>query len=191
MRRIRRVAIAASAEDGGGGSGSGGAAGAAAASAEAGDAVRAGATPVMCPSGHAVTAFNCPREGFGCDICSVVKPRGARMHGCRECNYDVCVACYAKGGALVGVAVTDVNKMVGRRVKRGPDWKWATQDGGGCGTITSKSSRGWVDVKWDVGDATNSYRTDFKDLVFAASATDGAAQASALGGGSRRLKVSS
>ena len=151
-----------------------------------GGAAAAAAAPVACPAGHALSAFDCPRDGFGCDVCSARKPIGARMHGCRECNYDLCELCYAKGGALFGVAVTDVNKHVGRRVKRGPDWKWSTQDGGGCGTISSTSSVGWVEVKWDVGAATNSYRTDYKDLVFAAdsAAAGGAAARSA------RLQVS-
>ena len=65
--------------------------------------------------------------------------------------------------------VTDRNKKVGRRVKRGLDWKWDSQDGGeGClGTITGLNSSGWVTVKWDKGGSTNSYRTSKRDLMFA------------------------
>ncbi len=38
------------------------------------------------------------------------------------------------------------------RVQRGPDWKWQTQDDGGCGTVVEMlDSDGWVGVKWDCG----------------------------------------
>ena len=61
--------------------------------------------------------------------------------------------------------VTDINKAIGLRVKRGPDWKWGTQDKSGVGTINKLDSTGWVGVKWDHG-GTNSYRTTHRDLVF-------------------------
>lgn len=55
----------------------------------------------------------------------------------------------------------ETRKWIGKRVRRGPDWKWENQDGGagGQGTVTSNdtSSTGWVRVKWDNGN-TNSYR---------------------------------
>ncbi|KAK7088442.1 hypothetical protein V1264_022363 [Littorina saxatilis] len=43
---------------------------------------------------------------------------------------------------------------VGDRVRRGPDWKYYHQDGGGPGTVTtilSPYGQGWVDVRWDNG----------------------------------------
>jgi serine/threonine protein kinase len=49
---------------------------------------------------------------------------------------------------------------VGVRVRRGPDWKWANQDGGAdkLGTVTkSADSTGWITVKWDSG-KENMYR---------------------------------
>ena len=30
---------------------------------------------------------------------------------------------------------------IGTRVRRGPDWKWQNQDGGGSGTVTGHSRR--------------------------------------------------
>ena len=58
---------------------------------------------------------------------------------------------------------------VGKRVRRGPDWKWGEQDGHGTGTVTSihLSSR-VVTVKWDIGNVVN-YRWGNQgafDLVF-------------------------
>jgi hypothetical protein len=46
---------------------------------------------------------------------------------------------------------------VGAKVVRGRDWDWGDQDGNGVGTILSKSSEGWVIVKWNNG-LQNSYR---------------------------------
>ena len=41
---------------------------------------------------------------------------------------------------------------VGVRVRRGPDWEWDDQDGGGLGTtIRGCDEDGWVSVKWDAG----------------------------------------
>ena len=37
----------------------------------------------------------------------------------------------------------------GIRVRRGPDWKWQNQDGGGLGTTQPCSMAGWVCVWWD------------------------------------------
>ena len=50
----------------------------------------------------------------------------------------------------------------GTRVKRGPDWKWHSQDGGpdNQGLVvsgTDKNSDGWVRVQWDKG-GVNGYR---------------------------------
>jgi hypothetical protein len=57
--------------------------------------------------------------------------------------------------------VTPENVILGSRVRRGPNWKWEEQDGGGIGTITRSVSRGgssiWVQVEWDHG-AGNCYR---------------------------------
>jgi hypothetical protein len=60
----------------------------------------------------------------------------------------------------------------GSRVVRGPDWKWGDQDGGrgGVGTVKNKEKDpfhdpGWVTVKWDHNDTTQSYRMG-KDNCF-------------------------
>jgi hypothetical protein len=74
----------------------------------------------------------------------------------------------AAAAGLSPVYVTDSNKKVGRRVQRGPDWKWGDQDKksqGGYGVISSLDSSGWVKVKWEHG-STNAYRTDQRDLQF-------------------------
>ena len=54
-------------------------------------------------------------------------------------------------------AYTDSSCPSGDRVKRGPDWRWGSQDGGdGHGTVQSKNDAGWCKVKWDNG-GSNSY----------------------------------
>ena len=41
---------------------------------------------------------------------------------------------------------------VGIRVRRGPDWDWDDQDGGGPGTtVPGADEDGWVSVRWDAG----------------------------------------
>ncbi|CAK9102726.1 unnamed protein product [Durusdinium trenchii] len=47
--------------------------------------------------------------------------------------------------------------IAGVRVRRGPDWSWGDQDGGGLGTTRADPDPGWVKVTWDNG-GTNSYR---------------------------------
>ena len=40
--------------------------------------------------------FDCPYDGFGCDVCKR-NPRfkkGDTMYGCRNCNWDCCKACW-------------------------------------------------------------------------------------------------
>lgn len=46
----------------------------------------------------------------------------------------------------------------GVRVRRGLDWKWGHQDGGGPGTVIECEQEGWVGVKWDAGGEEHGYR---------------------------------
>lgn len=72
---------------------------------------------------------------------------------------------------------TDSSCPSGDRVKRGPDWRWGSQDGGdGHGTVQSKSDAGWCNVKWDNG-GSNSYRVGLSgayDLCLAPGSTGSA-----------------
>ncbi|XP_045194598.2 transcription intermediary factor 1-alpha-like [Mercenaria mercenaria] len=54
--------------------------------------------------------------------------------------------------------------VVGARVRRGPDWKWENQDGGGPGTVIGVRS-GWAVVTWDKGQSGRNYRIG-KDGAF-------------------------
>jgi len=55
-------------------------------------------------------------------------------------------------------AVTAQSAKPGRRVVRGPDWKWGDQDGNGEGVIHGEVDQSsWVAVKWDAG-GQNKYR---------------------------------
>ena len=131
-------------------------------------AASAAATGTTCPAGHVLTSFQTPRPGFGCDLCKSSKAVGETMFGCRGCNYDLCSSCHtaAEGAPSAGTPVTDTNKALGLRVKRGPEWKWQSQDGGGMGTIVELDSPGWVKIKWDANGKSNSYRTSAQDLIF-------------------------
>ncbi len=54
--------------------------------------------------------------------------------------------------------VTAKSLSRGTRVRRGPDWKWAEQDGNGVGLTTSPvDAEGWVLVRWETG-VSNLYR---------------------------------
>jgi tetratricopeptide (TPR) repeat protein len=44
---------------------------------------------------HPLVAFDTSHGGFSCDDCSADLLIGVTMHGCRECNYDLCGSCYA------------------------------------------------------------------------------------------------
>jgi len=58
-------------------------------------------------------------------------------------------------------AYTDASCPSGDRVKRGPDWKWGSQDGGdGHGTVQSDDGAGWCEVRWDNG-GSNNYRVGY------------------------------
>jgi len=58
-------------------------------------------TPAACcPSGH---TFRCFVNGSGqppcfCDSCGAKPARGAKMFGCRLCNYDSCIRCAHRAG---------------------------------------------------------------------------------------------
>jgi hypothetical protein len=63
------------------------------------------------------------------------------------------------------------NIITGARVVRGPDWRWADQDGNGQGVIIRADSEGWVSVKWDHNGMTNTYRVGGQskfDLMYVA-----------------------
>jgi len=48
-----------------------------------------------CPVRHGLSVQQCPEgRAFVCDVCEKRILDGEQMHGCRRCNYDVCVACF-------------------------------------------------------------------------------------------------
>ncbi|XP_013388646.1 uncharacterized protein LOC106157515 [Lingula anatina] len=56
-----------------------------------------------------------------------------------------------------------VHLPIGTRVRRGPDWKWEDQDGGGPGTVVGYGKRKWVLVNWDANSQTRNYRFGEED----------------------------
>jgi hypothetical protein len=47
-----------------------------------------------CPAGHALSMFHTPHDEFFCELCGDDQylPAGARLFGCRECDWDACEA---------------------------------------------------------------------------------------------------
>jgi len=85
---------------------------------------------------------------------------GAVVNSCAACKFDVCASCVEKPQRKLAV---------GTRVVRGPDWKWADQDGGsGCeGTVLGPaplqirsdgiSTAGWYQISWPSTGTKNIY----------------------------------
>ena len=46
-----------------------------------------------CPGKHRLTPFVTAHKHYECDVCRCNAPQGARMAGCRTCDFDVCHAC--------------------------------------------------------------------------------------------------
>jgi hypothetical protein len=79
----------------------------------------------------------------------VVWDNGKKNHyrwGAEDC-YDLCVIGLAKAAQLVG-----------RRVRRGRDWKWGEQDGHGLGIVIAAPRDGVLEVRWYTSGQTNHYR---------------------------------
>ena len=76
-------------------------------------------------------------------------------------------AALAASGSVPGAASAAVDAVPGTRhaalyvgdtVKRGPDWKWGDQDGGGLGEVTGSSPGDWVKVTWAATGRRDVYR---------------------------------
>jgi hypothetical protein len=50
-------------------------------------------TERTCPETHRLQAFEAERSGFSCDMCGSACAAGARLFGCRQCDYDLCEEC--------------------------------------------------------------------------------------------------
>lgn len=53
------------------------------------------ATPVRttCPGNHKLNVFATQKPSFVCDTCRTKFGIGATLHGCRECDWDICESC--------------------------------------------------------------------------------------------------
>lgn len=90
-------------------------------------------------------------------VLSTTKPRVDKLRETGSCEFKVTV-----GDSSVQKTIKIIDKMcVGKRVRRGPDWKWGDQDGHGEGTvyhgIVPFLDKRWVWVQWDNG-LINQYR---------------------------------
>jgi len=46
-----------------------------------------------CPKNHDLIPFDTPNPYYSCDVCDKKMAQGAIMHGCRICEYDICLNC--------------------------------------------------------------------------------------------------
>eukprot|EP00927_Polykrikos_kofoidii_P029894 TRINITY_DN2577_c0_g1_i1.p1 TRINITY_DN2577_c0_g1~~TRINITY_DN2577_c0_g1_i1.p1 ORF type:complete len:395 (-),score=52.76 TRINITY_DN2577_c0_g1_i1:153-1337(-) len=78
---------------------------------------------VLCSRGHALQLHITPTPCFTCDQCQAAFPEGARMWGCRQCDFDLCCECRdRRGGSTSGgssnpsAGPVPVQMPVGRRL---------------------------------------------------------------------------
>ena len=91
----------------------------------------------LCYRGCALTGHICPRQGFSCDSCSLLAPRGSPMLCCREHDYDLCMFC-----AGFHTDVNNVRVIPGPTHPNSTDTKshpikagYATRSGGGYNVV--------------------------------------------------------
>tara|TARA_B110000208_G_scaffold172892_1_gene216276 strand:- start:775 stop:2490 length:1716 start_codon:yes stop_codon:yes gene_type:complete len=46
-----------------------------------------------CSKSHCLKLFETLHGGYNCDVCGNMQRKGAKMYGCRPCNFDKCQAC--------------------------------------------------------------------------------------------------
>jgi hypothetical protein len=70
----------------------------------------------QCPTGHQLQTFTSDENGWNCNCCQKRFFSGTTLHGCRQCNYDVCSKCLKYQQAF------HVGELVERR-DRGKEWQ--------------------------------------------------------------------
>lgn len=56
-----------------------------------------------CPRAHGLSVLATPTDRWWCKVCREYLPKGRRMFGCRQCNYDVCTSCCISPNGAVNV----------------------------------------------------------------------------------------
>lgn len=56
-----------------------------------------------CPSGHPMVVFRTPHGSFACDMCGRHLQKGSALHGCRDCNFDMCQKCLEDALAEISI----------------------------------------------------------------------------------------
>jgi len=71
--------------------------------------------------------FETTHGSFSCDVCMKQQPAKATMHGCRNCNYDVCQACHVVEEAPIQApVVTAVPRIVAVVAASAPQAKFVS-----------------------------------------------------------------
>lgn len=71
-----------------------------------------------CFKGHDMASFAAPHAWFTCDVCAQVAPQRAKLLGCRDCNFDVCVCCQVKLFRFFTGAGEDLEMKIRTKVPR-------------------------------------------------------------------------
>ena len=97
----------------------------------------------VCRSGHPLVSYDTPANGYGCDRCARKFPKGASLHGCRACNFDLCTECVG-GKVSAGSDPTARSASTGMKCKRDhPLVSYTTPANGyGCDRCESKFPKG-------------------------------------------------
>lgn len=79
-----------------------------------GTSIQGQSPTVCCPSKHIAVLFITRHSSFRCDLCGDGVDRGRPMHGCRECDWDVCESCTdkAQSGAIKCSSIKDLAATV-------------------------------------------------------------------------------
>ena len=93
---------------------------------------------VCCSKGHPLVSFSTPTSSFTCDKCGSSQSSGTTMHGCRQCNYDLCLACVPAGGGPIAVG----SKVRVKLSVSKPSHGWGTVKPGDVGTVRALGGNG-------------------------------------------------
>jgi len=76
----------------------------------------AGAGTVVCPKKHTAVLHITRHSSFRCDVCGSGVDRGRPMHGCRECDWDLCENCNPTGLLVKCSAVRELTSECQRLI---------------------------------------------------------------------------
>ena len=67
-----------------------------------------------CGERHILRAFRTPARDYKCDRCQASFPKRTRLYGCRQCDFDLCAACYVSSSAALNPNLVHVSSIIER-----------------------------------------------------------------------------